>query len=79
MSGRIFEYMSRYRFRKVVLCHNAEAGLKAVIAIHSTDLGPATGGLRMWTYASEDEAIMDAMWAPCSTTWNSCTRRPSTW
>jgi leucine dehydrogenase len=53
--------MSRYNFRKVVLCHNADVGLRAVIAIHSTALGPATGGLRMWPYASEAEAIMDAM------------------
>src|SRR5918999_3492063 len=53
--------MSRYAFREGVLCHNADVGLKAVIAIHSTALGPATGGLRMWTYATEEEAIMDAV------------------
>jgi leucine dehydrogenase len=57
----IFEYLARYDFRKVVLCHNADVGLKAVIAVHSTALGPACGGLRMWTYASEEEAIMDAL------------------
>lgn len=61
MKGPIFEYMERYRFKKVVLCHNAEVGLKAVIALHSTDLGPATGGLRMWTYDTEEAAIMDAL------------------
>lgn len=61
MRGPIFEYMSRYRFKKVVLCHNADVGLRAVIAIHSTDLGPATGGLRMWTYEGEEAAIMDAL------------------
>ncbi len=61
MRGTIFEYMERYRFKKLVLCHNAEVGLKAVVAIHSTDLGPATGGLRMWTYESEEAAIMDAL------------------
>jgi leucine dehydrogenase len=57
----IFEYLAKYDFRKVVLCHNADVGLKAVIAIHSTALGPACGGLRMWTYATEEEAIMDAL------------------
>jgi leucine dehydrogenase len=57
----IFEYLEKYNFRKVVLCHNADVGLKAVIAIHSTALGPACGGLRMWTYATEEEAIMDAL------------------
>jgi leucine dehydrogenase len=61
MKGPIFEYITRYGFRKVVLCHNAEVGLKAVVAIHSTDLGPATGGLRMWTYDTEEAAIMDAL------------------
>ena len=61
MKGPIFEYIARYGFKKVVLCHNAEVGLKAVIAIHSTDLGPATGGLRMWTYDSEEAAVMDAL------------------
>jgi leucine dehydrogenase len=57
----IFDYLARYDFRKVVLCHNADVGLKAVIAVHSTALGPACGGLRMWTYATEEEAIMDAL------------------
>jgi leucine dehydrogenase len=61
MTGPIFEYVTQYGFKKVVLCHNAEVGLKAVIAIHSTDLGPATGGLRMWTYATEEAAIIDAL------------------
>ena len=61
MKGPIFEYIARYGFKKVVLCHNAEVGLRAVIAIHSTDLGPATGGLRMWTYDSEEAAVMDAL------------------
>lgn len=61
MQGTIFKYLERYQFKKVVLCHNADVGLKAVIAIHSTDLGPATGGLRMWTYDNEEAAIMDAL------------------
>lgn len=61
MKGPIFEYLEKYQFRKLVFCHNAEVGLKAVIAIHSTDLGPACGGLRMWTYETEETAIMDAL------------------
>lgn len=61
MKGPIFEYLSKYAFKKVVLCHNADVGLKAIVAIHSTDLGPATGGLRMWTYDTEEAAIMDAL------------------
>src|ERR671911_182789 len=61
MSAPIFDYLRRYRFKKVVLCNDTDIGLRAVIAIHSTALGPATGGLRMWTYPSEEAAIMDAM------------------
>ena len=37
------------------------SGLKAIIAIHDTTLGPALGGTRMWTYATESEAIEDAL------------------
>ncbi|MDF2702458.1 MAG: Glu/Leu/Phe/Val dehydrogenase dimerization region [Rubrobacteraceae bacterium] len=61
MSAPVFDYLRRYRFKKVVLCNDTEIGLRAVIAIHSTALGPATGGLRMWTYPSEEAAIMDAL------------------
>ena len=60
-SAPIFDYLRRYKFKKVVLCNDTDIGLRAVIAIHSTALGPAAGGLRMWTYASEEEAIMDAL------------------
>lgn len=61
MDAPVLEYMRRYEFKKLVLCNDSDIGLRAVIAIHSTALGPATGGTRMWTYASEQEAIMDAM------------------
>lgn len=45
----------------VVFARDAESGLKAVIAVHSTALGPAVGGCRMWHYASEEEAVRDAL------------------
>src|ERR687898_1122556 len=61
MTAPIFDYLKRYKFKKVVLCNDTDTGLRAVIAIHSTALGPAAGGLRMWTYTSEEEAIMDAL------------------
>ncbi len=61
MDARILDYMQRYKFKKVVICNDTDTGLRAVIAIHSTALGPATGGLRMWTYANEQDAIFDAM------------------
>jgi leucine dehydrogenase len=61
MDATVLDYMRRFNFKKVVLCNDSDSGLRAIIAIHSTALGPATGGTRMWTYASEQEAIMDAM------------------
>ncbi len=61
MKSPIFDYLVRYGYKKVVLCQNGDVGLRAIVAIHSTDLGPATGGLRMWTYDSEADAIMDAL------------------
>ena len=46
---------------EVVFCHDAESGLKAIIAIHNMNRGPALGGCRMWNYANEDEALTDAL------------------
>jgi len=46
---------------RVVFCHDSQTGLKAIIAIHSTALGPAAGGTRLWAYASDDEALHDAL------------------
>ncbi|MFE9427882.1 Glu/Leu/Phe/Val dehydrogenase dimerization domain-containing protein [Kitasatospora sp. NPDC006697] len=46
---------------QVVLCHDRSTGLKAIIAIHSTALGPALGGTRFHQYASEEEALEDAL------------------
>ncbi|MFG6148582.1 branched-chain amino acid dehydrogenase [Halobacillus sp. B23F22_1] len=57
----IFKYMSKYDYEQLVMCHDESSGLKAIIAIHDTTLGPALGGTRMWTYASEEEAIEDAL------------------
>lgn len=48
-------------YEKVVKCEDAESGLKAVIAVHNTKLGPALGGLRMWPYASWDDAVFDVL------------------
>jgi valine dehydrogenase (NAD+) len=46
---------------QVVLCQDRETGLKAVIAIHSTALGPALGGTRFFPYASDEDALEDAL------------------
>lgn len=46
---------------QVVFCHDPASGLRAIIAIHNTKLGPAVGGCRMWPYATEEEALTDAL------------------
>ncbi|MEU0253757.1 Glu/Leu/Phe/Val dehydrogenase dimerization domain-containing protein [Streptomyces sp. NPDC006184] len=46
---------------QVVLCQDRASGLKAVIAIHNTALGPALGGTRFYPYATEAEAVADAL------------------
>src|SRR5712692_7237650 len=46
---------------RVVFCQDDSVGLRAIIAIHSTVLGPALGGVRMWPYASSKEALHDVL------------------
>jgi len=46
---------------RVVFCRDAATGLKAIIAIHSTALGPAAGGCRLWNYATDDAALTDVL------------------
>ncbi|WP_430508015.1 branched-chain amino acid dehydrogenase [Rossellomorea marisflavi] len=58
---KIFSYMEQYDYEQLVFCQDQESGLKAIIAIHDTTLGPALGGTRMWTYESEEAAIEDAL------------------
>lgn len=48
-------------FEKVVLSEDPASGLRAIIAIHNTTLGPALGGTRMWPYANTDEALADVL------------------
>lgn len=57
----IFEYMEKYGYEQLVLCHDKTSGLKAIIAIHDTTLGPALGGTRMWNYENEEDAILDVL------------------
>ena len=56
-----FEMMEKYGHEQVVFCSNVESGLKAIIAIHDTTLGPALGGTRMWNYQSFDQAMNDVL------------------
>ena len=53
--------MDIYEHENVVFCNDEETGLKAIIAMHDTTLGPALGGTRMWNYASEEDALRDVL------------------
>ena len=57
----IFETISDKNHEQVVYCNDPLSGLKAIIAIHNTVLGPALGGCRMYSYKSEDEALVDVL------------------
>ncbi|MGZ3695979.1 MAG: Leu/Phe/Val dehydrogenase [Bdellovibrionota bacterium] len=57
----VFEKIKADNYEQIVFCHDARVGLKAIIALHNTALGPATGGCRMWNYRNEEEAITDVL------------------
>ncbi|MEZ5988243.1 MAG: Glu/Leu/Phe/Val dehydrogenase dimerization domain-containing protein [Planctomycetota bacterium] len=48
-------------YEKVVVAKDPDSGLHALIAVHDTTLGPALGGMRMWPYRSQDEALTDVL------------------
>jgi leucine dehydrogenase len=58
---QMFEELAQMGHERVLICSNPEVGLKAIIAVHSTTLGPALGGVRMWNYSSFDEAMHDVL------------------
>lgn len=57
----LFELISDMGHERVLLCSNPDVGLKAIIAVHSTTLGPGLGGVRMWPYENDDEALRDVL------------------
>ena len=57
----VFSRTAKMGHEQVVFCQDEATGLKAIIAIHNTVLGPALGGTRMWNYASDDEALVDVL------------------
>ena len=57
----IFDQLAEYDFEQLVYCNDGKTGLRAIIAIHDTTLGPALGGLRMVPFATEEEALQDVL------------------
>lgn len=60
-SAPVFGQLSFDNHEQVVFCNDKDTGLKAIIGIHNTVLGPALGGTRMWNYSSEWEALNDVL------------------
>jgi len=60
-SSSVFDKVTSMDHEQLVICHDQATGLKALIGIHNTVLGPALGGTRLWSYASEEEAITDVL------------------
>ncbi len=58
---KILEYMNRYGHEQLLVCSDADAGLKAFIAIHDSTLGPACGGVRVWPHPTEEAALIDVL------------------
>src|SRR5688572_32001285 len=57
----VFEELGRRDHEQVVFCRDEASGLRAIIGIHNTALGPALGGCRMYPYKSEQEAVIDVL------------------
>ena len=57
----VLEQLFKYNHEQVLFCNDKDTGLKAIIAIHNTTLGPALGGTRMWNYNTEADALRDAL------------------
>lgn len=57
----VFNHPEFDNHEQVVFCSDAETGLKAIIAVHSTALGPACGGCRLWDYVSDEDAVVDVL------------------
>lgn len=57
----VFDQIEAMEHEQLVMCYDKATGLKAIIAIHNTTLGPGLGGTRMWQYKNEQEAITDVL------------------
>jgi leucine dehydrogenase len=58
---KLFDTIAGMGHEQLVVCQDSASGYRGIIAIHSTVLGPALGGTRFWSYASDEDAIVDAL------------------
>ena len=57
----IFTSIEEHDHEQIVFCSDQQSGLRAIISIHDTSLGPSLGGCRMWNYENEKEALTDVL------------------
>ena len=58
---KLFDTIAGMGHEQLVLCQDTASGYRGIVAVHSTVLGPALGGTRFWNYATDEEAIVDAL------------------
>jgi leucine dehydrogenase len=61
VANPVIAQMSKFGHEQLLLCNDNDTGLKAIIAVHNTVLGPALGGTRMWLYKNEMDALTDVL------------------
>jgi leucine dehydrogenase len=61
MHDFLFDLLQHYEAETLYVCQDKASGLKAIVALHDTTLGPAAGGIRVWRYARECDAVSDAV------------------
>src|SRR6476469_8568113 len=57
----LFDTLSEMGHEEIAMGSDPKSGYRGIVAIHSTRLGPALGGTRFWSYATDDEAVVDAL------------------
>lgn len=65
----VFDMDPEFPHERVVFCRDRSSGLRAIIAVHDTTLGPAAGGCRVWAYPDEQAAVADALRLSTAMTW----------
>lgn len=60
-NNEVMTTMMEMGHEQVVFCNDPDSGLSAIIAIHNTLLGPSLGGTRFWSYANQNDAVMDVL------------------
>ncbi len=58
---KLFDALAEMGHEEIVMCSDPSVGYRGILAVHSTKLGPALGGTRFWQYATDEEAITDAL------------------